>query len=137
MESPILASMRWILNEQYRRVRKLEEENQTLKDKIEFLTKCLDDRDKSIELLKEENKKLSEWKIIYASEKEQRHHVDILEENRKLKEANKNLIIQRDAYCKDYERAEEENRNLKERIKELEKDYDRLKVAFEDVVRWK
>ena len=37
---------------------KLEEENKTLKDKIEFLTKCLDDRDKSIELLKEENKKL-------------------------------------------------------------------------------
>ena len=56
MESPILASMRWILNEQYRRVRKLEEENQTLKDKIEFLTKCLDDRDKSIELLKWELK---------------------------------------------------------------------------------
>ena len=36
----------------------LEQENQTLKDKIEFLTNCLDDRDKSIELMKEENKKL-------------------------------------------------------------------------------
>ena len=37
-----------------------EQENKTLKDKIEFLTKCLDDRDKSIELMKEENKKLKE-----------------------------------------------------------------------------
>jgi len=35
-------------------VTRLREENKTLKDKIEFLTKCLDDRDKSIELMKEE-----------------------------------------------------------------------------------
>jgi len=39
---------------------RLREENQTLKDKIEFLTNCLDDRDKSIELMKEENKKIKE-----------------------------------------------------------------------------
>ena len=32
---------------------------------------------------------------------------------------------------------EEENKKLKERIEELETDYDRLKVAFEDVVSWK
>lgn len=31
----------------------------------------------------------------------------------------------------------EENVKLKERIEELETDYDRLKVAFEDVVSWK
>ena len=42
----------------------LEEENKSLKDKIEFLTNCLDDRDKSIELMKEENKKLKD-KIEY------------------------------------------------------------------------
>lgn len=39
MESPILASMRWLLNEQYKRVRKLEEENKLLKqclDKLMF-----------------------------------------------------------------------------------------------------
>ena len=34
-------------------IKELEEKNQTLKDKIEFLTNCLDDRDKSIELMKE------------------------------------------------------------------------------------
>lgn len=54
----LISSMRWLLNEQYKRVKELKEENKTLKDKIEFLTKCLDDRDKSIELMKEEIKKL-------------------------------------------------------------------------------
>lgn len=34
------------------KIGQLEEENQTLKDKIEFLTQCLDDRDKSIEIMK-------------------------------------------------------------------------------------
>lgn len=43
-------------------VTRLREENKTLKDKIEFLTKCLDDRDKSIELLKEE---LEQYKKQY------------------------------------------------------------------------
>ena len=42
--------------------KQLEQENKTLKDKIEFLTKCLDDRDKSIELLKEE---LEQYKKQY------------------------------------------------------------------------
>ena len=41
-------------------IQELEEENKTLKDKIEFLTNCLDDRDKSIELMKEKNKKLED-----------------------------------------------------------------------------
>ena len=70
MESPILASMRWILNEQYRKVRKLEEENATLKDNIEFLNQCLDDRDRSIALLQEENKKLKNLKICWKTVEE-------------------------------------------------------------------
>ena len=37
---------------------KLEEENKTLKDNVEFIHSCLDDRDKSIEIMKEENKKI-------------------------------------------------------------------------------
>ena len=36
-------------------IKELEEKNQTLKDKIEFLTQCLDNRDKSIELMKHKN----------------------------------------------------------------------------------
>ncbi len=49
-----------IENRNIKRIEELEEENRTLKDKIEFLTNCLDDRDKSIELMKEGNKKLKE-----------------------------------------------------------------------------
>ena len=49
MESPILRSMRWILNEQYKRVRNLEEENETLK---------------------EENKKLKNLKILWKTVEE-------------------------------------------------------------------
>jgi len=49
MESPILRSMRWILNEQYKRVRKLEEENENLK---------------------EENKKLKNLKILWKTVEE-------------------------------------------------------------------
>ena len=47
-----------VLFEQNLLVTRLREENQTLKDKIEFLTNCIDDRDKSIELLKEKIKKM-------------------------------------------------------------------------------
>ena len=57
-ESYLVASMRWLLNEQYNKVAKLREENQTLKDNVEFLHSCLDDRDKSIELMKEELDKI-------------------------------------------------------------------------------
>lgn len=39
---------------------RLEEENKTLKDNVEFLHSCLDDRDKSIAIMQEENKKLRE-----------------------------------------------------------------------------
>ena len=34
--------------------KKLKEEKETLKDKIEFLTQCLDDRDKSIALMQKQ-----------------------------------------------------------------------------------
>lgn len=44
------------------------EENETLKDNIEFLHQCLDDRDKSIEVLKEENKKLN-YKVLKLKSK--------------------------------------------------------------------
>ena len=39
---------------------RLEEENETLKDNVEFLHSCLDDRGKSIAIMQEENKKLKE-----------------------------------------------------------------------------
>ena len=65
------------------------------------------------------------------------------EENRKLKSREEKLM----AYYKWYVDKEHnltevediitENIKLKERIEELETDYDRLKVAFEDVVSWK
>ena len=57
-----LYSLDNVLFEQNIFVTRLREENKTLKDKIEFLTKCLDDRDKSIELLKEE---LEQYKKQY------------------------------------------------------------------------
>ena len=57
-----LYSLDNVLFEQNIFVTRLREENETLKDKIEFLTKCLDDRDKSIELLKEE---LEQYKKQY------------------------------------------------------------------------
>jgi len=43
-----------------------EEENKTLKDKIEFLTKCLDDRDKSINLMEFRLNKLEDVKELFG-----------------------------------------------------------------------
>lgn len=55
MESPILNSMRWLLNEQYRKVRKLEEENRRLSEKNKIYSNALvkekEDKDKLKELL--------------------------------------------------------------------------------------
>lgn len=48
-----LYSLDEVLWQQNLFVTRLREENATLKDKIEFLTKCLDDRDKSITIMKE------------------------------------------------------------------------------------
>ena len=44
--------------EKNKRITELEEENRTLKDNVEFLHSCLDDRDKSIAIMQEENEKL-------------------------------------------------------------------------------
>lgn len=42
----------------YEIIVEIQEENKTLKDNVEFLHSCLDDRDKSIAIMQEENKKL-------------------------------------------------------------------------------
>ena len=55
---------------------------------------------------------------------------ELKEENDKLKSKLNLVIDERDNAFKKIEQ-------LKERIEELEQDYDRLKVAFEDVVSWK
>lgn len=71
-----------------------EQENKTLKDNVEFLHSCLDDRDNSIELMKEEIKKLKsrEEKLMayYKWYVDKEHNLteveDIITENIKLKE---------------------------------------------------
>ena len=73
MESPILASMRWILNEQYRRVRKLEEENENLKEENVRLVQNLAEYKNEITDLKEENRKLKEERDKYYAEWHLRH----------------------------------------------------------------
>ena len=59
------------------------------------------------------------------------------EENRKLKEDIDNWF-NRETDLRN-KRADSllENKDLRDKIEELETDYDRLKVAFEDVVSWK
>lgn len=47
-----------ILEQKNEQIKQLEEENKTLKDNVEFLHSCLDDRDKSIAIMQEENDKL-------------------------------------------------------------------------------
>ena len=47
-----------VLFEQNLLMTRLREENKTLKDNVEFLHSCLDDRDKSIAIMQEENKKM-------------------------------------------------------------------------------
>ena len=82
-----------------------------LEERIRFLEQCLDNKEKVNKSMRKEIRNL------------------------------KLTIEQMENTCKDYlndrDTLREENRNLKERIKELGKDYDRLKVAFEDVVSWK
>lgn len=52
----------------YERSKQLEEENKTLKDNVEFLHSCLDDRDKSIAIMQEENKKLKDELMLRLAE---------------------------------------------------------------------
>lgn len=132
----------------------LREENKKLKNKLSEITMVADDEKQSIEHIleleqenkrlseknkiysnalvqeKEENRKLSEWKIIYASEKEQRHYVDMLEENRKLKEYNWELI---DNHKKDIDILCEENRKLKLHIEAKDKAYTALLKDYEEL----
>ena len=62
---------------------------------------------------------------------------ELEEENRKLKEEIDNWL-HRETDLRN-RRADSllENKDLRDKIEELEQDYDRLKVAFEDVVSWK
>ena len=62
---------------------------------------------------------------------------ELEEENRKLKEEIDNWF-NRETDLRN-RRADSllENKDLRDKIEELETDYDRLKVAFEDVVSWK
>ena len=63
------------------RYKELEEENRTLKDNVEFLHSCLDDRDKSIAIMQEENKKLKETiKDHQLYEEKLEHRIIELEE---------------------------------------------------------
>ena len=74
---------------------KLEEENRTLKDNIEFLHQCLDDRDKSIAIMKEELSKFRDsFKKYRDYEKEELAEscYDLARENEKLKEEVKGLV---------------------------------------------
>ena len=60
-----------------------------------------------------------------------------LEQIKKLEEDRDFFKEQAILWRKDWKVAYEEKRKLEEKIEELETDYDRLKVAFEDVVSWK
>lgn len=51
-------NMEWKYKTEKAKNEELEEENRTLKDNVEFLHSCLDDRDKSIAIMQDENKKL-------------------------------------------------------------------------------
>ena len=110
-------------------IKKLKEENETLKDKIEFLTQCLDDRDKSIELMKEENNNLKNELM-----EDMKTESKLNEEIRNLKSENADLKSElskfSEAYKKyrDYEKEElaescydlaRENEKLKEEVRGL------------------
>ena len=82
-------------------IRELMEENKTLKDKIEFLTNCLDDRDESIELMKEENKMLhkEQWRLHRLWSKDTKHIAELEKEIKKQKKRIKEL----EKTCERYE----------------------------------
>ena len=87
---------KWLSKDMQEIILAYEEENKTLKDKIEFLTSCLDDRDKSIAIMKEELDKFSEaYKKYRDYEKEELAEscYDLARENEKLKEEIWKLVI--------------------------------------------
>ena len=101
-------------------------------------TKLVLDKNERIAELEEENKFLkSEIELLKKTRFSDRYLKKLEEENKKLKEERDFFKEQAILWRKDWKVAYEENIKLKERIKELETDYDRLKVAFEDVVSWK
>lgn len=98
----------WDINEE------LKEENQTLKDKIEFLHQCLDDRDKSIELLKEEKE------IRALNDRDNLIQIEKLgKENKKMKEKIAKLEFDIEAWKKLKAVREEKIRMLNEKIGKL------------------
>ena len=79
-----------------------------------------------------------EWKVIYRTKLYTEEEMqELRNENRKLKEYIDNWF-NRETDLRN-KRADSllENKDLRDKIEELEIDYDRLKVAFEDVVSWK
>jgi chromosome segregation ATPase len=90
-----------------KKCKELEEENETLKDNVEFLHSCLDDRDKSIAIMQEENKKLREC-------------------NKSQSEVINNVFIPQK------ERLEEENKKLNEKVRFLEECLDRKEKLNEE-----
>ena len=87
MEENIKTFTKWFVDNQSR-IAELEEENQTLKDNVEFLHSCLDDRDKSIELMKEKIRFLEQ-----CLDNKEKVNISLREENKKLKEENKKVEI--------------------------------------------
>jgi len=120
--------------EQNRKIINLEEEIRTLKNKIEYITISLYDRDKRIALTKKENRKLEEtnkrlkedndklqtWPFKYSYIKKIKYENEKLkEENKKMKIIIKNNDIEQKADWKHIEELEEENKKLKEEIWKL------------------
>lgn len=137
MENPILASMRWILNEQYKRVRNLEEENEKLK---EFKEK----REESMFYFKaqmeraepktaKEAEDLQKAKEIF--EKLYREELDYLEgENKLLKECNIRNYTSRSNTDDMNLKLLEENKRLKEKLSEVTMIADDEKQSIEHIL---
>lgn len=83
----------WVLYSADEYITLLEEANETLKDNVEFLHSCLDDRDKSIQYTEEENKRLKaeKDKLYIDYENLSNCNADLIQENKKLKEENEEL----------------------------------------------
>ena len=107
-------------------LRDKEEEIWTLKANVEFLHSCLDDRDKSIELmkeenikLKEENEKLEEDNINLISFNEHYSPNVIVKYEDRYEIAYKEELIENAKLCDKMRRLEEENKSLREENKRL------------------
>ena len=120
----------------WKHIEELEEENGTLKDKIEFLTQCLDDRDKSIELMKGT---VAQYMIDGETELQLNGNIGtLLEENKKLKEDfdnyknkvsedMKEIVKDQTENIKLFDRIKGEYKKLEEENRELKKENELLK----------